>query len=91
MYYSVLARVGYEVAHFIISDLEKAIPMLPKESTIAENAKGKVSQEAAQAFLARVLLYEATWEKYVPSIDYDLDGDGSNVGAGTAKPEGITQ
>ena len=78
----------YEVAHFIISDLEKAIPMLPKESTIAENAKGKVSQEAAQAFLARVLLYEATWEKYVPSIDYDLDGDGSNVGAGTAKPEG---
>ena len=29
-----------------------------------------------------------TKEKYVPSIGYDLDGDGTNSGAGTAKPEG---
>ncbi|WP_044271245.1 RagB/SusD family nutrient uptake outer membrane protein [Bacteroides timonensis] len=78
----------YEVANFIISDLEKAIPMLPKESAISESSKGKVSQEAAKSFLARVLLYEATWEKYVPNIEYDLDGDGVNTGAGTAKPEG---
>ena len=35
-----------------------------------------------------MLLYEATWEKYVPSIGYDLDGDGQKEGAGTAKPEG---
>lgn len=78
----------YEVVAFIISDLEKAIPMLPQEKNIPADSKGKVSQEAAKAFLARVLLYEATWEKYVPTIGYDLDGDGVNSGAGTVKPEG---
>lgn len=76
----------YEVAAFIISDLEKAIPMLPQEKNIPADSKGKVSQEAAKSFLARVLLYEATWEKYVPSIGYDLDGDGTNTGAGASKP-----
>ena len=38
------------------------------------------AKEAAQAFFSRVLLYEATWEKYVPGIGYDLDGDGENSG-----------
>ncbi len=77
----------YEVADFIFSDLRKAILLLPKESSIPESSKGKISKEAAQSFLARVLLYEATWEKYVPNINYDLDGDGASKGAGTAKPE----
>lgn len=76
------------MAHFIISDLQQAISLLPKEKDIPADSKGKVSKEAAKAFLARVLLYEATWEKYVPSIDYNLDGDGANTGAGSAKPEG---
>ncbi len=78
----------YEVAGFIISDLETAIPMLPKEKNIPDASKGKVSQEAAKAFLARVLLYEATWEKYASSVSYDLDGNGTDKGAGTAKPTG---
>ncbi|HBB01328.1 MAG: starch-binding protein [Bacteroidetes bacterium GWD2_45_23] len=78
----------YEVAQFIINDLRTAIPLLPKETTIPASDKGKVSQEAAKAFLSRVLLYEATWEKYVPSIGYELDGDGNSVGAGTVKPTG---
>lgn len=78
----------YEVANFIINDLRTAIPLLPKENSIPASDKGKVSQEAAKAFLARVLLYEATWEKYVPSIGYELDGDGTSIGAGTAKPTG---
>ena len=77
----------YEVANFIINDLEQAIPLLPIEQDIPDAEKGKVSQQAAKAFLARVLLYEATWEKYVPSIDYDLDGDGTGSGAGTTKPD----
>jgi hypothetical protein len=76
----------YEVAGFIIKDLRTAIPMLPEEKNIAASDKGKVSREAAKSFLARVLLYEATWEKYAPGIGYDLDGDGSSTGAGTAKP-----
>lgn len=78
----------YEVANFIINDLRMAIPLLPKESLIPASDKGKVSQEAAKAFLARVLLYEATWEKYVPGIGYDLDGDGTSIGSGTVKPTG---
>jgi hypothetical protein len=76
----------YEVAGFIINDLRTAIPLLPEEKNITAGDKGKVSREAAKAFLARVLLYEATWEKYVPGIGYDLDGDGASTGAGTAKP-----
>ena len=78
----------YEVAKFIIDDLRKAVDLLPKESAIADADKGRISKEGAQAFLGRVLLYEATWEKYVPSINYDLNGDGTEKGAGTAKPEG---
>ncbi|GHT70920.1 hypothetical protein AGMMS50239_39790 [Bacteroidia bacterium] len=78
----------YEVANLIISDLRKAVPLLPQEKNIAATDKGKVSQEAAKSFLARVLLYEATWEKYTVGIGYDLDGDGASAGAGKAKPEG---
>lgn len=76
----------YEVADFIVKDLRAAVPLLPKEKNITATDKGKVSQEAAKSFLARVLLYEATWEKYVPGVGYDLDGDGSSAGAGKAKP-----
>jgi len=78
----------YEVAGFIINDLRNAIPMLPKERDIASVDKGKVSQETAKSFFARVLLYEATWEKYTPDIGYDLDGDGVTFGAGKTKPDG---
>lgn len=78
----------YEVFNFLANDFRKAIELLPKESSIAAADKGRISQEAAQAFFGRVLLYEATWEKYVPSINYDLDGNGTENGAGKAKPEG---
>lgn len=78
----------YEVANFIINDLKEAVKLLTKEKDIPDADKGKISKEAAQSFLARVALYEGTWEKYVPSIGYDLDGDGTNSGVGTAKPEG---
>lgn len=79
----------YEVADLIIKDLQQAVKLLPKRADIGfgEN-RGKLTREAAQAFLARVALYEATWEKYVPSINYDLDGNGETVGAGTKKPDG---
>ncbi len=78
----------YEVMQLVFEDLRKAVELLPKESAIADADKGRISKEAAQAFLGRVLLYEATWEKYVPGISYDLDGNGTENGAGTAKPEG---
>lgn len=78
----------YEVFSFLLEDLRKAVELLPRESTISNTDKGHISREAAQAFLGRVLLYEATWEKYVPSIGYDLNGDGNQSGAGAAKPAG---
>lgn len=70
----------YEVAQQILSDLDIAIAGLPLEGSIAAADKGKVSQQAAKAFKARVLLYEATYEKYVGTT---TDGDGVTSGAGS--------
>ena len=75
----------YEVMNLIIEDLKKAVELLPKRSTMQGlEQRGRLTKEGAQGFLARVALYE----KYVPSIGYDLDGDGASVGAGSVKPEG---
>ena len=52
-----------EVADLIISDLQKAISYLPKQSEIPANELGKISKGAAQAFLSRVALFEGTWTK----------------------------
>lgn len=71
----------YEVAKFIFDDLDYAIQNLPDESSY----DGKISKQGAQAFKARVLLFEATWEKYVGNT---TDGDGSTSGAGSNKPDG---
>jgi hypothetical protein len=73
----------YEVIDLIIKDLSEAIPNLPLESAIPAAEKGRISKFAAEAFKARVQLYEATWEKYVGT---STDGDGSTSGAGLTKP-----
>lgn len=54
----------YEVVNQIYNDLTDAIPDLPAEQTIPAADKGHISKWAAEAFKARVLLYEATWRKY---------------------------
>jgi hypothetical protein len=54
----------YEVVNQILADLTEAIAGLPTEQAIATIDKGHVSKWAAEAFKARVLLYEATWRKY---------------------------
>src|SRR5699024_6929626 len=51
------------VIDFIIQDLEDAITMLPAFKNISASDEGRVSKEAAQAFLSRVALYEGTWLK----------------------------
>lgn len=80
----------YEVVAQILEDLDEAIKRLPAEQNIASSDKGRISKWAAKAFKAQVLLYEATWEKYVGQ---DLDGDGVEVGAGTEgyNPENINR
>lgn len=70
----------YEVVNLILSDLDNAITKLPSEQTIPAGDKGRISKWAAEAFKARVELYEATWEKYVGNT---TDGDGTTVGAGS--------
>lgn len=69
----------YEVVNQILSDLSDAIQNLPDESDYS----GKVTRQGAQAFKARVLLFEGTWEKYVKET---TDGDGTSSGAGITKP-----
>lgn len=51
-----------DVIDFIIKDLQEAIEVLPTYNEITADDKGRVSKEAAQAFLSRVALYEGTWQ-----------------------------
>lgn len=53
-----------ETFDFIVQDLEEAIAGLPSENAILAGDKGRVSKEAAQAFLGRITLYEGTWQKF---------------------------
>ncbi len=75
----------YEVIFQVKNDLEDAIDVLPRESSIPSGDKGHISKEAAQSLLAKALLFEATWEKYVGTT---TDGDGTTDGAGSEKPTG---
>lgn len=75
----------YEVVYQILNDLDMAITKLPSANSLGSADMGKLSAEAAKSFKARVLLYEATWDKYVGDA---TDGDGTSTGAGSFKPDG---
>ena len=70
----------YEVIAQMLSDLDVAISGLPAADDVQGDNKGKLSTEAAKAFKARILLYEATWERYV--------GNETDGGAGSIKTGG---
>ena len=59
-----------EVADFIIEDLKKAVELLPEHKDISSSDEGRISKQAASAYMSRVALYEGTWEKF--------HGDGNN-------------
>lgn len=61
-----------EVIDFIIQDLQEAAEALPAFKEIASSDEGRVSSEAAYAFLSRVALYEGTWQKF-------HEGNGQNT------------
>lgn len=61
-----------EVIDFIVQDLQEAAEALPGFNEIASSDEGRVSSEAAYAFLSRVALYEGTWQKF-------HDGNGQNT------------
>ena len=50
-----------EVINFILSDLDQAIADLPVKDA---SETGRICQEAAKAFKARVCLFEGTWRKF---------------------------
>lgn len=50
-----------DVAKFIIKDLRDAAGLLKNKNELEQ---GRVSSEAALAFLSRVALYEASWQKF---------------------------
>lgn len=53
-----------EVVDFILEDLEEAISLLPEANEISSKDEGRLSSQAASAFLSRVALYEGTWQKF---------------------------
>ena len=53
-----------EVVDFILEDLEEAIRLLPEANEISSKDEGRLSSQAACAFLSRVALYEGTWQKF---------------------------
>lgn len=53
-----------EVVDLIVDDLNKAIENLPDNKALTSAENGRVSKQAAQAFLSRVALYEGTWQKF---------------------------
>ncbi|RED94666.1 RagB/SusD family nutrient uptake outer membrane protein [Marinoscillum furvescens] len=71
----------YEVLSLILSDLDEAIANCPP--SVGDADLGKITSMAAKAYKSKVLLYAATWDRYVGTA---TDGDGVNAGAGSAKP-----
>jgi hypothetical protein len=53
-----------EIIDFIIADLDNAVPKLVKQSQLAPEEMGRVTQGAALALKARAALYQGTWLKY---------------------------
>ncbi len=68
-------RVGRDVVvKNSIQDLKDAVPDLPLQEAITGDDLGRISRGAAQALLARVALYEATWVKY-----HQVSGDAQTL------------
>lgn len=53
-----------EVIDFVVKDLKEAAEGLPDYRNLSDSEAGRVSKEAAWAFLSRVALYEGTWQKF---------------------------
>lgn len=53
-----------QVVDYMINDLNIAINLLPLESEISMNDKGRVSKGAALSLKARIALFEGTWKKF---------------------------
>lgn len=62
-----------DVAHFILSDLDKAIELLMEKP---DSRKNEISKNVARLFKSRVALYEGTWMKYFKNTPFVPNGPG---------------
>ncbi|MDP2336366.1 MAG: RagB/SusD family nutrient uptake outer membrane protein [Bacteroidota bacterium] len=53
-----------DIANQIISDLDKAIAILPNQSGLSAADNGRITKGAALALKSRVALFEGTWQKF---------------------------
>lgn len=53
-----------EIAELMISDLVTAAELLPARSELASADIGRITKGAADALMARVALFEGSWQKY---------------------------
>nr|WP_162988743.1 RagB/SusD family nutrient uptake outer membrane protein [Pedobacter schmidteae] len=53
-----------ETVDFILRDLNEAVPDLPLRSKVVSGDMGRITSGAAYALMARVALFEGTWQKY---------------------------
>jgi starch-binding outer membrane protein, SusD/RagB family len=58
-----------EVVEFILDELDAIIPLLPKNTQLAEAERGRITVGAAAALKARVLLYESRWEDVIETTE----------------------
>jgi len=54
-----------EVITFVLNELNEIMPALPKNTQLLQAERGKITQGAAAALKARVLLYEGRWEEVI--------------------------
>lgn len=58
-----------EVVEFILDELDAIIPLLPKNTQLADAERGRITVGAAAALKARVLLYESRWEDVIETTE----------------------
>jgi len=58
-----------EVVEFILDELDAVMPLLPKNTQLAEAERGRITVGAAAALKARVLLYESRWEDVIETTE----------------------
>jgi hypothetical protein len=64
----------YDVAKWIIQDLDSAITKLNWKGTGSATEAGRVTKEAAIVMKSRVALYEGTWERYHSGDEFGVQG-----------------
>ncbi|MDR3268767.1 MAG: RagB/SusD family nutrient uptake outer membrane protein [Tannerella sp.] len=72
-----------ETVDFILQNLREAAPDLPEENQVPATSRGRITRGAANAFLARIALFEGTWRKYRNEAGADSYLDMAVSAAGT--------